>query len=297
MDLNQTLQTIVDVGIVVAFRIIGAIVFYLIGRWLISFAIRLVSTALERQKVDPTLLRYIGTVISVTLNIILVIAILGYFGVETTSFAAIIAAAGIAIGMAWSGLLSNFAAGAFMIVLRPFKVGDFVTAAGVTGTVKEIGLFVTALITPDNVMTLVGNNKVFSDAIQNFSVNPYRRVDLKAQLAHPVDHNEAIRLLKERVSKIPNALASPPPDVEILEFNFNGPVLAVRPYCHTDHYWQVYFDTNKVIRETFGAAGYPVPEQHFVVRNHAPAGQASYPSSQTTEARESGTLHAGESGK
>jgi small conductance mechanosensitive channel len=297
MDVNQTIQTIIDVGIVVGFKIIGAIVFYLIGRWLISFAIRLVSTALERQKVDPTLLRYLGTVISVTLNIILVIAILGYFGAETTSFAAIIAAAGIAIGMAWSGLLANFAAGAFMIVLRPFKVGDFVTAAGVTGTVKEIGLFVTAMITPDNVMTLVGNNKIFSETIQNFSANPYRRVDLKAQLAHPVDHNDAIRLLKERVSKIPHALASPPPDVEILEFNFNGPVLAVRPYCHTDHYWQVYFDTNKVIRETFGAAGYPVPEQHFAVRNQASVGQASYLGSQAMEGRENVRPHAGEAGK
>jgi small conductance mechanosensitive channel len=267
MDWNKTMQTIADVGIQVGFKVIAAIVFYLVGRWLIGLAIRLVSSALEKQKVDPTLLRYIGTVISVTLNVILVVAILGYFGVETTSFAAILAAAGIAIGMAWSGLLANFAAGAFMIVLRPFKVGDFVTAAGVTGTVKEIGLFVTALVTPDNVVTLLGNNKIFSDTIQNFSANPFRRVDLKAQLAHSVDHNEAIKLLKERISKIANVMKDPPPDVEVLEFNFNGPVLAVRPYCHTDHYWQVYFDTNKAIRETFGAAGYPVPEQHFVVRN------------------------------
>jgi small conductance mechanosensitive channel len=263
------MQTIIDVGILVGFKVIGAIVFYLVGRWLISLAIRLVSSALARQKVDPTLLRYIGTVISVTLNVILVVAILGYFGVETTSFAAILAAAGIAIGMAWSGLLSNFAAGAFMVVLRPFKVGDFVTAAGVTGTVKEIGLFVTAINTPDNVLTTVGNNKVFSETIQNFSANPFRRVDLKAQLAHSVDHNDAIKLLKERVGKIANVKADPAPDVEILDFNFNGPVLAMRPYCHTDHYWQVYFDTNKVIREAFGAAGYPVPEQHFVLRNQA----------------------------
>lgn len=267
MDVSKTMQTIVDGGIQVGFRVIGAIIFYLVGRWLISFAIRLVSSALERQKVDPTLLRYIGTVISVTLNIILVVAILGYFGVETTSFAAIFAAAGVAIGMAWSGLLANFACGAFMIVLRPFKVGDFVTAAGVTGTVKEIGLFVTAIITPDNVLTLVGNNRIFSETIQNYSANPFRRVDLKAQLAHSVDHNEAIKLLKDKVSKVTNVKTDPPPDVEVLEFNFNGPVLAVRPYCHTDHYWQVYFDTNKVIRETCGAAGYPVPEQHFVVRN------------------------------
>lgn len=267
MDWSRTMQTIVDVGLQVGFKVIAAIVFYLVGRWLIGLAIRLVSSALEKQKVDPTLLRYIGTVISVTLNVILVVAILGYFGVETTSFAAILAAAGVAVGMAWSGLLANFAAGAFMIVLRPFKVGDFVTAAGVTGTVKEIGLFVTALVTPDNVVTLLGNNKIFSDTIQNFSANPFRRVDLKAQLAHSVDHNEAIKLLKERVAKIANVKADPPPDVEVLEFNFNGPVLAVRPYCHTDHYWQVYFDTNKAIRETFGTAGYPVPEQHFVVRN------------------------------
>jgi len=267
MDWNKTMQTIADVGIQVGFKVIAAIVFYLVGRWLISLAIRLVSAALERQKVDPTLLRYIGTVISVTLNMILVVAILGYFGVETTSFAAILAAAGVAIGMAWSGLLANFAAGAFMIVLRPFKVGDFVSAAGTTGTVKEIGLFVTAVVTLDNVVTLLGNNKIFSDTIQNFSANPYRRVDLKAQLAHSVDHNAAIKLLKESVSKIPNVKAEPAPDVEILEFNFNGPVLAVRPYCHTDHYWQVYFDTNKAIRESFGAAGFPVPEQHFVVRN------------------------------
>lgn len=277
MNVSETMQVVTAYAIAIGFKILGAIVFWLLGRWLIGVAIRMVSNSLERQRVDPTLLRYIGTVISVTLNIILVVAILGYFGVETTSFAAIVAAGGVAIGLAWSGLLSNFAAGAFLMVLRPFTVGDFVTIGGVTGTVKEVGLFVTAINTPDNVLTLVGNQKIFSDTIQNFSANPFRRVDLKAQLAHSVDHNEAIRLLKERVGKIANALASPAPDVEILEFDLNGPVLAVRPYCHTDHYWQVYFDTNRAIRETFGAAGYPVPEQHFsvAVQNHEAARNGS----------------------
>jgi len=265
MDVNRTIQTITDVAIAISFKVVGAIVFYLIGRWLIGLAIRLVSSTLERQRVDPTLLRYLSTVISVTLNVVLVVAILGYFGIETTSFAAILAAAGVAIGMAWSGLLANFAAGAFMIVLRPFKVGDFVNAAGVTGRVKEVGLFVTVITTPDNVITMVGNNRIFSDTIQNFSANPYRRVDLKAQLAHSVDHNDAIRRLKEQIGKVANVQTDPAPDVELLESNLDGPVLAVRPYCHNDHYWQVYFDTNKVIRETCGAAGYPVPEPHFVV--------------------------------
>ena len=116
----------------------------------------------------------------------------------------------------------------------------------VPGTVKEVGLFVTAINTPDNILTVVGNNKIFLDTIQNFSANPYRRVDLKAQLNHSVDHNRATQLLKERLAKIPNVKTDPAPDVEILEFNLAGPVLAVRPYCHTDHYWQVYFDTNRV---------------------------------------------------
>jgi small conductance mechanosensitive channel len=267
MDANQIMQTVTTIAIAFGLKIIGAIVVWVVGRYLIALAVRLVSNALEKQRVDPTVLRYLGTVVSVTLNIILVIAILGYFGVETTTFAALFAAAGVAIGLAWSGLLANFAAGAFMIILRPMKVGDFVTAGGVTGTVREIGLFVTVINTPDNVQTIVGNNKIFSDTIQNFSVNPYRRVDLKAQLNHSVDHNQAIQLLKDRLAKIPNVETDPAPDVEILDFNLAGPVLAVRPYCHTDHYWQVYFDTNKVIRESFGAAKFPVPEQHLLLRN------------------------------
>jgi small conductance mechanosensitive channel len=259
MDANQIMQTVTTIAIAFGLKIIGAIVVWVVGRYLIGLAVRLVSNALEKQRVDPTVLRYLGTVVSVTLNIILVIAILGYFGVETTTFAALFAAAGVAIGLAWSGLLANFAAGAFMIILRPIKVGDFVTAGGVTGTVREIGLFVTGINTPVNVQTIVGNDKIFSETIQNFSTNSYRRVDLKAQLNHSVDHKQAIQLLKDRLAKILNVKTNPAPGVEILDFNLAGPVLAVRPYCHTDHYWQVYFDTNKVIRESFGAAKFPVP--------------------------------------
>ncbi len=165
------------------------------------------------------------------------------------------------------GLLANFAAGAFLIVFRPFKVGDFITTAGVTGTVTEIGLFTTNINTPDNVLTIVANNKIFADNIQNYSANPYRRVDLVAQLHHDVKHNEAIALLKAKISQIPNVLQNPAPDVEIMDFNFAGPVLAVRPYCNNDHYWQVYFDANKTIRETFGEAGYPVPEYRYAISN------------------------------
>lgn len=267
MDIAVVAQNIGTVIATVGLQILGAIALLIIGRWLIGVVVRLLERSLERQKVDPTVLRYVGSAVSVALNIVLVVAILGYFGLETTSFAALLAATGVAIGMAWSGLLANFAAGVFLLILRPFKVEDFIQAGGVMGAVKDIGLFVTTINTLDNVRTIVGNNKIFSDNIRNFTTNPYRRVDLKAQLNHSVDHDAAVRLLKERLAKIPNVNSTPQPDVEILEFNLAGPVLAVRPYCHNDHYWQVYFDTNRAIREVFGIAGFPIPEQHVVVRN------------------------------
>jgi len=263
MDFDAIISSVTEVFLHLGFKVVAAIVIWIVGRWLIKLATKMLDRGLVRQKIDPTITRYLNSALGVVLNIVLVVAILGFFGVETTSFAAVLAAAGIAIGMAWSGLLSNFAAGAFIIVLRPFKVGDFVTVGDVTGTVMEIGLFVTTLNTPTNVITFVGNGKVFSSNINNFSTNPYRRVDLVAQLNHSVDHMRAIAILKERLLTISNVLADPAPDVEILEFNLAGPVLAVRPYCNNAHYWQVYFDTNKAIREEFGKASFPVPEKHL----------------------------------
>jgi small conductance mechanosensitive channel len=249
------LTTATEVGL----KVLAAVAFWVIGRWLIGVAVGMVRASLERQKVDPTVLRYVGSIVTVTLNILLVIGILGYFGIQTTTFAALIAAAGVAIGMAWSGLLAHFAAGAFLVVLRPMKVGDFVTVAGVTGTVTELGLFTTVINTPDNVQTIIGNNKVFSDTIQNYTTNPFRRVDLKCQLSGAADHQAAMALLREKIATIPNVLPEPKVDVEILDFTLVGPVLAVRPYCHNDNYWQVYFDTNRMIREALGEAGFPAP--------------------------------------
>lgn len=245
-------------------KLVGAILLWVVAQRLIDFGLKLLRRAFKVQHVDPTLITYIINIISVTLRIVLVVAILGFFGIETTSFAALLAAAGIAIGAAWGGLLANFG-WCVLVIFRPFKIGDFISAAGVTGTVTEIGLFTTNINTPDNVMTIVANNKIFSDNIQNYSANPYRRVDLLAQLHHSVDHHDAIARLKAKISQIPNVLQSPAPDVEIIDFNMAGPVLAVRPYCNNDHYWQVYFDTNKVIRETFGEAGYPVPEHRYSI--------------------------------
>jgi small conductance mechanosensitive channel len=266
MDFTAVSQLIQTRIAGIALQIVGALVLYIIGRWLISLVVSMVQRALSRQHVDPTVLRFAGNTISVFLNITLVVAILGYFGVQTTTFAALIAALGLAIGTAWGGLLANFAAGAFLIVLRPFKVGDFVQAGGTVGTIEEIGLFVTTMNTPDNVRTFVGNNKVFSDSIQNFSANPYRRVELTAQISGGAEPQMAVERLKERLARIPNVMKDPAPDVVILSFTLAGPVLAVRPYCHTDHYWQVYFDANLAIRETLGDAVFPAPMMPYTIK-------------------------------
>lgn len=242
-------------------KVLGALAAWVIGRWLIGIAVGLIGKALEKGKrVDATLIQYLKSIISVLLTLVLILAILDIFGVRTTSFAALFAGAGLAIGAAWSGMLGNFAAGLFLQVLRPYKVGDFISAGGVTGTVKELGLFATTILTPDNVLTVVGNNKVFSDNIQNYSAEPYRRVDCVAKVANGVDVQDAIARLRPAIAAIANVRTEPAPDIEILQFTPEGPLLCVRPYTHTDHYWQVYFDTHKAIVATFGAAGYPVPE-------------------------------------
>lgn len=242
-----------------AIKVAAAIAFLIIGRWLIGRVIAAMSAAMNRNHVDPTLTKYLGSIVAIALNITLVLGILGYFGVQTTSFAAMLAGAGVAIGAAWSGMLGNFAAGAFMLVLRPFKVGDFVQIGGVAGTVHELGLFGTSIITPDNVMTLVGNGKVFSDTVMNYSSQPSRRVERTAQLDGSVDPFDAIARFKAAIVKIPNVVNTPAPEVNLLDMNLVGPVISVRPYCHTDHYWQVYFDTNEAIVRVCKEAGWPAP--------------------------------------
>lgn len=267
--LEEAKRLLFTYAIPIGIRIVGAIVLWIVGRLVISAVLSVVRRGLNARKIDPTLTRYAESSLSVLLSILLLLAILSVFGIETASFAGVLAAAGIAIGMAWSGLLSNFAAGVFLIILRPFKVGDAVTAGGVTGDVREIGLFATAIDTGDNVRAIVGNAKIFADTIHNFSKNPYRRVDLKAQLANSVNPEEAAKRLLDRLVTIPNVLKDPAPSVGILEFNAMGPVLAVRPYCDNVHYGDVYFAVHAAISDEFGKAGYPVAEQPHVFRKVA----------------------------
>ncbi len=253
------LSLVASVVVPFLFKLLGAVALWIVGGWLIGFALRLLRRILNRGTLDPTLISYLLNILGALLRVVLVVAILGVFGIETASFAALLAGAGVAIGAAWSGMLGNFAAGVFLQIFRPINVGDYVDAGGVEGTVDEVGMFVTSITSPDNVRHYVGNAKLFGDNIKNYSANPFRRVELVAQLDNSADVGRAIALLQEGVKSVPNQVEGKPADVEVLEFSERGPRLAVRPYTHTSNYWQVYFDTNRMIVEVLGRAGFPVP--------------------------------------
>ncbi len=269
MDVDSIMTLVKTTAMTLGLKILAALAFWIIGRWLIGRITAAMQAAMNRTAVDAMLVKYLGSVVGVVLNIALVIGILGYFGIETTSFAALLAGAGVAIGAAWSGMLGNFAAGAFMLVLRPFKIGDLVTVAGITGVVHELGLFGTTLITSDNVLTMVGNGAIFAGVIQNYSALPVRRIERTAQLAGGVDPKDAVNRLRAAVARIPNVATTPAPEVNLLDMNLVGPVIAVRPYTHTDHYWQVYFDTNEAIVQVCREAGWPAPTPTQIVRSQA----------------------------
>jgi small conductance mechanosensitive channel len=250
-----------------ALKIGAALLVWFAGRWLIRWLVRIFGNAMARGgRVDATLAKYLQSIFNFAMNLVLVLAILDIFGVSTTSFAALLAGVGLAIGTAWGGLLTHFAAGVFIQILRPYKVGDVVSVGGLTGIVKELGLFGTTLVTGENVIAIMGNNKVFSDTIKNYSALPLRRVECTAKIANSVDAFDAMQRLKVALSLIPNVATEPAPEVEILQFTPEGPLLCLRPYTNISHYWQVYFDTHKAIVSTFGQAGYPVPETPTVQR-------------------------------
>jgi len=245
-------------------KVIAAIAIWIIGGMLVNALAKVVRRVLTARQFEKTLINYATSAIQVILRILLVMGILEVCGIPTTSFAAMIGAVGVALGVAWSGLLSNFAAGIFLVVLRPFKLGDYITAAGQTGTVSDIGLVTTIITTDNNLRVIVGNNKLFSDIIVNYNVNPTRRTDLRCQIAYGVDPQEAIAKLLARVKAIPNVLENPAPAVAIQEFNATGTLLALRVHAATPNFGQVYNDVNSAISEVCLAEGWPAPATYQV---------------------------------
>ena len=245
------------------FKILGAFAIWIIGGFFVKIAQKLLCAALKRRHVDATLVNYANATSAFVLKAFMILAILGIFGIETTSLSALLAATGVAIGMAWSGLLSNFAAGIFLIILRPFKVGDTITAAGVTGTVREIGLFATTIDNGDNLRVFVGNNKIFSDNILNYSANQFRTMSFRIQLTSMTNPLKAIEEFSKRLKNLPELKA--PVSGEITEFNSLGVIITLRTACAHSSYANLIVAGNQLIFETMQAEHYPAPEAKAVL--------------------------------
>jgi len=247
-------------------KLLGALALWVVGGWLIRLGGRLVRQAMRHSSLDPTMAGYLVNFIAVIFRVILVVAILGFFGIPTASFAALLAGAGVAIGAAWSGMLGNFAAGVFLQMFRPFSVGDVICAAGVTGMVEEISMFTSSILAADHVRNIVPNSKLFGDTIQNFSSHTYRRVDLTLQLDHGAEVDRAMDLIRGALRGIENQAAGLTPELEVLEINAWGPKLAVRPYALSSHFVQVRAECNRVLAELLRSGDLPVargPLEHL----------------------------------
>jgi small conductance mechanosensitive channel len=240
-------------------QVVAAIALYVVGRWVIRAVRGVVRRALDHRQLDPTLAKYIDQTLGVLLTLLLVIAALGVVGVQTNTLAGLLAAAGVAIGVAWSGLLSNIAAGLFMVALRPFKKGDTVQIGGVLGDVELIGFFGTSLLAPDGTKVMVGNAKALADTIHNLSAVSHRRVDARAQLPWGCDPGGFYESVRKRLAREPKVLALPAPIVETFDNNAAGPVAVIRPFCLPADYGEVFFLTNRIVAEEIAKAGFAAP--------------------------------------
>jgi len=259
MNLEAGIETLREAVVAWGPDVVAAIAIFVVG-WFASKAFTgLTRRSLTRANADPILVRFVASVIYMALMALVVIAVLGRLGVNTTSFAAVVAAAGLAIGLAFQGSLSNFAAGALLIFFRPFKVGDYVEAGGVSGVVREVQVFTTILDTPDNKRVVVGNAAVMGGTITNYSANDQRRVDLVFGVGYGDDLRRAREIIERVLSKEKRILADPAPTVAISELADSSVNFVVRPWVATADYWGVYFALTENIKLAFDEAGISIP--------------------------------------
>lgn len=246
---------LVDIGI----RIVSAIAIFIIGRWVAGWIARLTQKAMQRSAMDDTLVGFIGAIVRTMLLILVIIAALGALGVETTSFAALIAAAGLAVGFALEGSLGNFAAGVMILMFRPYKVGDVIDVAGHVGTVDELQIFHTRLVTPDSKAVTIPNATITAGSITNLSAEGALRVDLETKIAHGEDFGKVKDIIMNVMKNTPGVLEDPAPSVVVLDMLQGGVSLGMRPYTTTDDYWGVYHSVLEDVKMAFDKEGIGIP--------------------------------------
>ncbi len=240
-------------------KILLALVILIVGRWVIKLIIRSLRKFFKKRNVEPTLTSFGLNIIYGTLMAFVIIAALGQVGIQTTSFVAILGAAGLAVGFALQGSLASFAAGVLIIILRPFKIGDFIEAGGATGTVKDIGIFSSTLKTPDNKIIIVPNTNIMGGNITNYNFEDKRRIDLVIGVGYDDDIRQVEQLLKSILESEERILPEPASTIGVLELADSSVNFAVRPWVNTSDYWPVYFDLLKNIKLTLDANGITIP--------------------------------------
>ena len=246
-------------------KVIGAIIILILGRIAAGIGRKAVKKVLEKSKTDPAVISFVGSMIYFLILIFAVLAALAKFGIQTASFVAILGAAGFAIGFALQGSLANFAAGVLILVLRPFKMGDFIDGAGVAGTVKDIHLFTTVLATPDNIKIIVPNGKLFGDTIKNFSGFDTRRVDLVIGIGYTSDIQKAYDVLMNLIKEDTRILSDPPTNIAVSELADSSVNFVLRPWVKRQDYWGVKCDLTRKIKEAFDENGIEIPFPQRVV--------------------------------
>ena len=249
-------------------NVVGAIVILIIGRWAAMVIRALVRKVLQRNRVDETLISFAASLTYAAMLAFVVIAALAKLGIQTTSFIAVLGAAGLAVGLALQGSLTNFAAGVLMIIFKPFKVGDFIEGGGGTGVVEEIGIFTTALKSPDNKKIIVPNGKLTSDTIVNHSVNNTRQIEIVTRVSYGDDLDKVKKVLEQILAEDERVLKDPAPTVVVLGLGESGINLAVRPWVKTSEYWVVFFDMQETIKKRFDLERITIPFRQQDVHLH-----------------------------
>ncbi|MEI3136178.1 MAG: mechanosensitive ion channel domain-containing protein [Phocaeicola sp.] len=262
VDVEQLLSKLLDWGIEVGKDLLGAIIIYIVGRFIIKQVGRLLARILEKRKLEISVQTFLRSLVSILLNLILAFAIVSRLGVETTSFAALLASAGVAIGMALSGNLSNFAGGLIILVFKPFKVGDYIEGQNANGTVREIQIFHTILTTVDNKVIYVPNGALSSNAITNYSKQETRRAEWVFGVEYGEDFEKVKAVLQRIIDADPRILKDPAPMIALGTLSASSVDIKVRAWAKTADYWDVYFDMNKIVYDTFNkeGIGFPFPQ-------------------------------------
>jgi len=262
-QVSQLWTQVQDVVAVWGLKVIAALAIFIIGRWIAMMVRRGLRSMMEKSGADPIIIGFVASIAYIALLAFVVIAALGQLGIQTTSFIAILGAAGLAVGLALQGSLANFAAGFLMIIFRPFKVGDFIEGAGVAGVVEAIQIFTTTLKTGDNKTIIIPNAKLAGDNITNYSAKDTRRVDMTVGVAYDADLSKVKDVLNDIISKEARIHADPAPQVAVAELADSSVNFVVRVWTGTADYWGVKFDITETIKNRFDAEsiGIPFPQR------------------------------------